>query len=159
MYNFLQGTKAIEITNYWPDAVGQYLTDFGAEVIKVEEPRDGGLSRLLGGRGGLTIEDIQWNRGKKSVGIDLKAEEGSKLFLQLVQGADFVIDGLRGGALESFGVGYDRIKEVNPGIVFVMINGWGETGPYRRLASHGGGFDSFAAAIAPSCPPGWLTRI
>ena len=67
-----------------------------------------------------------------------------------------MIDGLRGGALESFGVGYDRIKEVNPGIVFVMINGWGETGPYRRLASHGGGFDSFAALSPPAARPDGL---
>src|SRR4051812_35513125 len=149
MYELLQGTRVLEVTTYWPDAVGQYLGDLGADVIKVEEPRTGAQTRALGGRSGLVYQMIQWNRGKRSLALDLKRAEGRELFLRLARDADFVVDGLRAGALDGFGVGYGAVSAVNPAIVYVSCTGFGQTGPYRRLGAHGPGFDAWSSFLPP----------
>lgn len=151
MYQLLNGVRVVEFTAYWPDAVGQYLADLGADVFKIEEPERGSLTRQMGGRGPdlPPVDLVQWNRSKKSVGLNVKTAAGRDTFLEVVQHVDIVVDGLRAGALDDFGVGYEAARAVNPRIVYVAISGWGQTGPYRRLAGHGAGFDAWPGGMQP----------
>ena len=150
MYDLLNGIRVLEVAVLAPDRTGMHLADLGAEVVKVELPPVGDHIRLLGAsfRGGPGLNHLRWNRGKKSVALNLKTEEGSAVFLELAGHAHVVIDGLRWGAMERFGLGYEAVKAVNPRIIYCSINGMGQTGPYRKLGSHGFGYDGFAG-IAP----------
>jgi crotonobetainyl-CoA:carnitine CoA-transferase CaiB-like acyl-CoA transferase len=132
VYQLLNGTKVLEFSNYWPDATGQYFADLGAEVIRVEPPEVGSLTRYMPWHGGLQLDLMHWERGKKSLAIDLKSPQG------------------RDVSLESFGVDYEVASKVNPAIVYISISGWGQTGPYRRLPCHGMGFDAFSGFRQPT---------
>jgi crotonobetainyl-CoA:carnitine CoA-transferase CaiB-like acyl-CoA transferase len=76
------------------------------------------------------------NRGKRSIRLDLKAEQGREALLRLVESHDVVLDGFRPGVLDRLGVGYERMREANPGIVFCAITGYGQDGPYTQRAGH-----------------------
>jgi crotonobetainyl-CoA:carnitine CoA-transferase CaiB-like acyl-CoA transferase len=89
------------------------------------------------------------NRGKRSVVLDLRTEEGRDVFLDLVRGADAVVEAMRPGGLERRGLGYDRLRAVNPALVWCTISGYGATGPYRDLASHGIAYDAWAGIFTP----------
>ena len=100
MYTLLNGVRVLELALLAPGLLGMHLADLGAEVIKIEAPPHGDYVRVIGGRKihGLTLMHLRWNRGKKSVAIDLKRAEGQTLLHQLVKQSDVVIDGLRAGA-------------------------------------------------------------
>ncbi len=155
MYNLLQGIRVLEVALITPDALGGYLADLGAEVLKIEQPPDGDYVRVLGGGGiaGLSFMHLRWNRGKKSVGLNLKTESGRRVFLDLAKKSHVVVDGLRAGAIERFGIGYETVKQVNPKIVYCSFNATGQSGAYRDLATHGPGFDAYAGHIQPSLRP------
>lgn len=151
-YNFLEGVRVIEVAQLGPSSLGGYLADMGADVIKVEG-RDGDPVRYsgtpaIGGPDGPGLLHLRWNRGKRSLGLNLKSDEGKALFLQLVEKADIVIEGMRAGVLERLGLGYAALREVNPRIVFCSISGLGSTGPYSELGSHGPSFDAFGGLSA-----------
>ena len=138
MYQLLEGVKALELSHLWPSVTGQLLADLGAEIILVEEPKKGNLSR--GGRAGksdVSMHHELWNRSKKSLTLDLKAAEGRALFLELVRTVDLVIDGLRGGAMEGLRLGYEELRAANPAIVYVSITGWGQESDRRRAVEAG----------------------
>ncbi|WP_322045035.1 CoA transferase [Paraburkholderia sp. J67] len=146
-YNFLEGVRVIEVAQLGPSSLGGYLADMGADVIKVEG-RDGDPVRYsgtpaIGSPDGPGLLHLRWNRGKRSVGLNLKSPEGAALFRQLVAKADIVIEGMRAGVLERLGLGFEALREVNPRIVFCSISGLGSTGPYAELGSHGPSFDAF----------------
>ncbi|MDZ7728989.1 MAG: CoA transferase [Dehalococcoidia bacterium] len=109
------------------------LGEFGAEVIKVENPQDGDPNRP-------NLSFFQDNRGQKSVTIDLHLPEGQDLFRRLCDTADILIENFRPGTLERFNVAPDSLRETNPGLVAVRVSGYGQTGPYRDKA----GFDRVA---------------
>lgn len=108
------------------------LGEFGAEVIKVEQPRVGDQ-----GRGGEipSPEFAQNARNKKSITLDLRRPEGQALFKRLVAVADVVVENFRPGTLERWGLGYEELAAVNPGIVMLRVSGYGQTGPYRHKYS------------------------
>lgn len=108
------------------------LGEFGAEVIKVEQPRVGDQ-----GRGGdpPSPEFAQNARNKKSITLDLHRPEGQALFKQLVAVADVVVENFRPGTMERWGLGYEDLAAVNPGIVMLRVSGYGQTGPYRHKYS------------------------
>ena len=151
MYDLLQGIRVLEVALLAPDALGMHLADLGAEVIKVEEPPLGDYVRVVGGVsiGGQSLLHLRWNRGKKSLGLSLKTEEGGRLFLDLAASAHVVVDGLRAGTMEGFGLGYEAVREVNPAIVYCSLNGAGQSGAYRDLATHGLAFDAYAGLNPP----------
>jgi crotonobetainyl-CoA:carnitine CoA-transferase CaiB-like acyl-CoA transferase len=155
--DLLQGVTVIESSMYAPDALGGHLADLGAEVIKVEQPGGAGFRGILFPHG--HIQNMQWNRGKKSVVIDLKLPEGQELFRQLAKHADVVIDGMRHGAAERLGYSYDDIVAVNPKIVYCVLNGMGNNSPYADLATHGLSFDCFAGLNPPLIMPDGTPRI
>lgn len=113
------------------------LGEFGAEVIKVEQPVVGDANRG-------NVSFAQDNRGKKSVTLDLTKPEGVRLFRRLCDLSDVLVENSRPGQLEKWGVPPDSLRETNPGLVVVRISGYGQTGPYRDRA----GFDRVALAFA-----------
>jgi crotonobetainyl-CoA:carnitine CoA-transferase CaiB-like acyl-CoA transferase len=109
------------------------LADMGAEVIKVEPPPLGDDSRQWGPPfiGGISTYFLSVNRNKKSLGLNLKTEEGRRVLWKLIERADVVIENFRPGVLDKLGFGYKTVATVNPRTVYCSISGFGHTGPYR----------------------------
>lgn len=117
------------------------LADMGAEVTKIEKIKGGDDSRQMG----PYIEEesacfMQINRNKRSVALNLKDPEARALFYDMAREADVIIENYRPGVTQSLEVDYDSIKQINPGIIYASISGYGQTGPYRNK----GGFDLVA---------------
>jgi crotonobetainyl-CoA:carnitine CoA-transferase CaiB-like acyl-CoA transferase len=147
----LAGVRIIESSLLGPAAVGMQLADLGAEVIKVENPGGDYVRKMA-----FPIIDgtslLHWhlNRGKRSMVLNLRKPEGVAAYLDLVRGADAVIEAMRPGALERLGIGFARMCEVNPRIVFCQISGYGMTGPYKDMPSHGIAYDAWAGVARPA---------
>ncbi len=109
------------------------LADYGAEVIKIETPGTGDMSRAWGPPfyGEESAYFVNLNRNKKSVELDLKHPEGKKLFFELLAKADIVIENLRVGTATKLGLGYEQLKAKRPEIIYCSISGFGQDGPYR----------------------------
>jgi crotonobetainyl-CoA:carnitine CoA-transferase CaiB-like acyl-CoA transferase len=90
----------------------------------------------------------RWNRGKRSLALDLRKDEGLSTFLEAAKVADVVIDGLRPGTLNRLRAGWEVLREVNRSLIYCALSGMGQTGPYRQLGLHGAGSDA-AGAVAP----------
>src|SRR3954463_4653598 len=133
-----------------PAAITSALVDLGANVIKVEAP-SGDYIRAMTWPivEGVSLMHLHVNRGKRSIAIDLKTAEGVELFESLVAVSDVVVEAMRPGGLARRGLGFDRLKEINPKIVFCTISGYGATGPYPTLASHGIAYDAWAGIFEP----------
>ncbi len=147
----LDDLRVVEVALLAPNMLGMHLADLGADVVKVEAPGAGDYTRSVGAarQGGLSFLHLRWNRGKRSVVIDLRAPEGADVFRDLVATADVVIEGMRAGALERRGLGYDALRELKPSIVFCSLSGLGQTGPYRDLPTHGVAYDAYAGHAPP----------
>lgn len=128
----LEGIRILDLTRLLPGAVAtQWLAEFGAEVIKVEQPSIGDYAR----ESYLALFE-QTNRGKKSVEIDLKDPAGKSAFLKLAATADVVIEGFRPDVMDRLGVGYESIRETNPRLIYVALTGYGPDSSYAALAGH-----------------------
>lgn len=147
----LDGVRIIEASMLGPAAITQPLVDMGAEVIKVEPPAgDYGREMTWPIVEGTSLLFLHANRGKKAISIDLRTEEGVEVFRELARGADAVVEAMRPGALARRGLGYDDLKAINPKIVFMTISGYGMTGPYKDLPSHGIAYDTWAGIVPPA---------
>jgi crotonobetainyl-CoA:carnitine CoA-transferase CaiB-like acyl-CoA transferase len=146
----LEGIRVIESSLLEPASLGAMLADLGADVIKVEPPGEGDYVRRMAWPiiEGVSILHWHCNRGKRSLALDLRKDDAVAIYLDLVKGADVVIEGMRPGALARRGLTYERFREVNPAIVFVTLSGFGMSGPYRDMPSHGIAFDTWGA-VAP----------
>jgi formyl-CoA transferase len=118
---------------------GQILGDFGAEVIKLEDPKTGDPMRQWGRSlpKGLSPWWPVIGRNKKSVTVDLRKPEGQALARALIAKADVVIENFRPGAMEKWGLGYEALSAGNPGLIMARISGYGQTGPYSNRAGYG----------------------
>jgi len=133
-----------------PGALTTHLADLGADVIKVEPPQgDYGRRMTWPIVEGVSLLFLHISRGKRSIVLDLRTEAGREAFLDLVRGADAVVEGMRPGGLDRRGLGFDDLRKVNPRIVFATISGYGATGPYRDLPSHGIAYDAWAGIVQP----------
>jgi len=134
----LEGIKILDLSRYLPGPFcTQILADFGAEVIKVEDPRGGDLGRSLTPLiEGESARFYTVNRNKKSLTLDLKKEEGKKIFRKLVSQCDVVVDQFRPGVMKKMGLGYENLRTINEGIIYCAITGYGWTGPLRDAAGH-----------------------
>ncbi len=134
----LEGVRVLDLSRYLPGPFcTQILADFGAEVIKVEDPRGGDLGRMLTPVvNGESARFPTVNRNKKSITLDLKKEEGKAVFRRLVADADVVVDQFRPGVMKKMGLDYDALKEINKGIIYCAITGYGWTGPLKDAAGH-----------------------
>jgi len=133
-----------------PGALTTNLADLGADVIKIEPPQgDYGRQMTWPIVNGVSLLFLHVSRGKRSVVLDLRTDIGREAFLELVRDADAVVEAMRPGGLERRGLGFDALLAVNPRIVFVTISGYGMTGPYRDMPSHGIAYDVWAGIVAP----------
>jgi succinyl-CoA---D-citramalate CoA-transferase len=136
----LEGVRVVEMGSLLAGPFcGQLLADFGAEVIKVEPPGKGDPMRVWGRhrKEGRTLWWPIIARNKKSVTLNLREEEGQDLARRLVAEADVLVENFRPGTMERWGLGYDTLGELNPGLVMVRVSGFGQTGPYRERAGFG----------------------
>ncbi len=135
----LAGVTVLELgTMYAAPTCGRMLRDFGARVIKVEDPAAGDFARQWTPIvEGLSVGFARLNSGKESIGIDLRRPEGRDLVRRLAAKVDVVLESFRPGRLEEWGLGYDVLSADNPGLVLTRISGFGQTGPYRARPGFG----------------------
>lgn len=147
----LAGVRIIEASMLGPAAITTNLAELGADVIKIEAPGgDYGRQMTWPIVEGTSLLFLHCNRGKRSIVLDLRTDEGVQAFKELVADADVVVEAMRPGALARRGLGYEDLKQINPKIVFMTISGYGMTGPYRNLPSHGIAYDTWAGIIEPA---------
>jgi alpha-methylacyl-CoA racemase len=142
----LSDIRVLDLTRLLPGGFcSLLLSDFGAEVLKVEDTGGGDYVRWMPpyygddeqqGLGTRSALYLALNRGKRSVRLDLKQEAGRDALLRLVRDYDVVLESFRPGVLDRLGAGYERMREVNPGIVYCAITGYGQTGPNTQRAGH-----------------------
>jgi|SRR5579871_278318 len=147
----LADVRIVESSLLGPAAITSHLADLGAEVIKVETPQGDYVREMTWPIvEGVSLMHLHVNRGKRSLVLDLRKPEGVETYLELVRHADAVVEAMRPGGLERRGLGYDRLREVNPRIVFCTISGYGMTGPYKDMPSHGIAYDTWAGIVPPA---------
>jgi len=134
----LAGIKVLDLSRFLPGShLAMMMADHGAEIIKIEDTRAGDPVRHIGATtGGQTVYFRNSNRGKKSIALDLKSEEGRELFLRLAEGADVVLETFRPGVVERLGIDYDSVKARAPQVVYCSISAFGQDGPYRDRPAH-----------------------
>jgi crotonobetainyl-CoA:carnitine CoA-transferase CaiB-like acyl-CoA transferase len=132
----LAGIKVVEAASYVTGPfASQLLADMGADVIKIEEPKRGDPFRGWGERN-YAATFCSLNRNKKSVTLDLRADEGRDVALKLASKADVLIQNFRPGVMDKRGLGYNDIQKINPKIVYCSISGFGPKGPYRDMPGY-----------------------
>ncbi len=160
----LTGVRVLDIATFLAGPFcGTIMGDFGADVIKVEQPRGGDPLRGFGTptTAGDTFAWLSEARNKRCITLDLRAPEGAEVFRKLVATADVVIENFRPGTLERWGLGWEALRAINPRLVMLRISAYGQTGPLRekpgfaRIA-HGFGGLSYLAGEAgrPPVVPG-----
>ena len=139
----LEGIRVLDLSRLLPGGFcSLMLADFGAEVVKVEDtgmgdyirwspPHYEGAEQSAGSALFLGL-----NRGKTSIRLNLKTDEGREVLLRLVKDADVLLESFRPGVMDRLGVGFERLKEANPGLVYCAITGYGQDGPYRDRSGH-----------------------
>ena len=134
----LVGLRAIELgSTVAGPFCSRLLADFGCDVVKVEQP-DGDAVRSLGHqKDGRSLYNTSIQRGKRNVSLNLRSDAGRDLARRLCEGADIVVENFRPGTLEGWGLGYDNLSAVNPGLVMVRVSGFGQDGPYSARAGYG----------------------
>ncbi len=130
----LSGIRVIDVATFIaaPYAAA-IMGEFGAEVLKVEHPFGGDPCRNFGTatKRGDTLAWLSEARNKKSVTVDLRTPDGADIFKKLVAESDILCENFRPGTLEKWGLGWDVLREINPGLVMLRISGYGQSGPYR----------------------------
>lgn len=155
-FGALKGLRVIELGQLIAGPFcGQLMADHGAEVIKVEAPDREDPMRHWGQKGPLWWPVIA--RNKKCVTLNLRVKKGQDLLKELVRKSDFIIENFRPGTMEKWGLGYEDLKKINPGIIMIRVSGYGQTGPESKKAGYGsigeamGGMRYLAGD--PSLPP------
>jgi alpha-methylacyl-CoA racemase len=140
----LQGVKILEIAGIGPGPfAAMMLADMGADIIRVDRAQS-----VMGGDPAAPPADVL-NRGRRSIGVDLKNPDGVETLLTLVESADALIEGFRPGVAERLGFGPDICLARNPRLVFGRMTGWGQTGPYAQAAGHDINYIALAGALEP----------
>ncbi len=139
----LEGICVLDLSRLLPGGFcSLLLADFGAEVLKVEDTGAGDYIRWAppyyegAEDSAKSALFLSLNRNKRSIRIDLKQEAGREVLLRLVRDYDVVLESFRPGVLDRLGVGYERMREENPGLVYCAISGYGQTGPKRDASGH-----------------------
>ncbi len=157
---FLEGIRVVECSLLGPAAITSHLVDFGAEVIKVEAPGGDYVRQMTWPIvEGVSLLHLHVNRGKKSVVLNLKTDEGKEVFADLIRHSDVVVEAMRPGFLDKLGFTFERLCELNSRIVVCSISGYGATGPYRALPSHGIAYDTWSGQIKPVVDEQGFTRL
>jgi alpha-methylacyl-CoA racemase len=140
----LQGIRILEVAGIGPGPfAAMMLSDMGAEVVRIDRAQ-----AVMGGDPANPPMDIL-NRGRRSIGVDLKHPDGVETVLRLVEAADGLIEGFRPGVTERLGIGPDACLAVNPKLVYGRMTGWGQSGPYATAAGHDINYIALAGALEP----------
>ena len=139
MKQLLEGERVIDVTTVIaaPFAAG-LMADFGADVIKIEQPEGGDPFRRLGPY--KEGEGLRWScmgRNKRCVSLDLRQEEGKKIFLKLIEKADVLVENFRTGTLDKWGLDIETLRKANPKLVVARVTGYGQDGPLAKVAGFG----------------------
>ena len=129
----LEGIRVLDFTQIGAGPLaGMQMGDMGAEVFKVEAP-GGDIGRKLGPpwQNGESVVSMCFNRNKRSIIVDLKKPQGAQLIKQLVKTCHVVLESFRPGVMDRLGIGYEALREVNPGIIFASVSAYGQTGPWK----------------------------
>jgi len=147
----LAGVRIVECSMLGPAAITTALADLGADVIKVEPPQGDYVREMTWPIvEGVSLMHLHVNRGKRSITLDLRADAGRDVFVDLADQADAVVEAMRPGALDRLGIGFERLRQTNPKVVFITISGYGMTGPYKDYPSHGIAYDTWAGVVTPA---------
>jgi crotonobetainyl-CoA:carnitine CoA-transferase CaiB-like acyl-CoA transferase len=128
----LDGVRVLELARFQAGPRGgMLLADLGADVVKIEPPGGEETRRMPPLVRGQSVYFAVYNRGKKSVCLDLRSARGKDIFAALVAKADIVLENFRPGVIAAMGFPYERLRELNPGVILVSVSGFGQDGPYR----------------------------
>ena len=156
----LSGVRIIESSLLGPGQISTFFSDLGADVIKVEPPQGDYIRQMTWPIiNGVSLLHLHTHRGKRSITLNLKTDEGLGIYKELVSSADAVVEAMRPGTLEKLGLGYGVLQEINPKIVFCTLSGYGSSGPYQNMPSHGIAYDTWAGLINPVVDDDGFTRI
>lgn len=142
----LHGIRVIDSTQHLAGpSCAMFLADMGAEVIKIEQPGKGDVTRILGKlQGGESPMFTVLQRNKQSLTLNYKDPRGIDIFKKLAAQSDIIVENNRPGVMERLGLGYEAIRTINPQIIYAAISGFGNTGPYRQR----GGYDTIAQGMS-----------
>ena len=155
----LAGVRVLDLTNVLAGPFCTYqLALLGAEVIKIERPGSGDLARQLGARPdlnqrGMGASFLAQNAGKKSVTLNLKHPEGRRIFEQLAAAADVVVENFRPGVMERMGLGYERLRSLNPSLIYCAISGFGQTGELAQKPAYDQIIQGYSGVMAVTGTP------
>jgi alpha-methylacyl-CoA racemase len=148
MKRALEGIRVLDLTRLLPGALAtQYLADFGADVIKIEQPGAGDYARHLFTGHGESPVFAATNRGKRSAAIDLKQEAGRALLVALARTADVLVESFRPGVMDRLGAGYGVLRRENRRLIYAALTGYGQEGPMRGAAGHDLNYLAMAGAL------------
>jgi crotonobetainyl-CoA:carnitine CoA-transferase CaiB-like acyl-CoA transferase len=150
MSELLAGVRVLESAMLFNgDRLGALLGDLGADVVKVENPEGGDYLRDMLGQLAPHFSPafVQVNRHKRSITIDLRKDKGRDVFWRLLDASDVFVDGNTADACSQLGIGYDEQRARKPDIVYCQYTGFGATGPYRSIPTHGQMMDALAGAL------------
>ncbi len=136
--NILSGNRILDLSRLIPGSLCTLiLADLGAEVIKVEDPLTGDYERHIPPFiQNLASRFLLLNRNKKSLTLNLKSSKGKGIFFSLAKKADIIVENFRPGKTDELGIGYERIHEVNPSLIYCSLSSYGQDGPYRDEVGH-----------------------
>src|SRR5258708_7766326 len=130
----LSGIRVLDLTDNAVAYASRLLADLGAEVIRIEPPRGKAASRLaVAADEAARCAHAFWNANKKAITLDLNCAEGRRLFGELVAKSDVVIETFAPGTLSGWGIGYETMRDRNPGIILVSVTPYGQTGPCAKF--------------------------
>src|ERR1700728_449218 len=146
MSQALKGIRVIDMThNQAGPACAQMLAFLGADVIKLEEPKGGDVARTVHAdkKGSDSLFFLLFNANKRSLTLNLKSDEGKRLFKQVIAESDVLLENFGPGALDRLGLGYKELSKLNPRLIYATIKGFGTYGPYSGFKS----FEPIAQAM------------
>jgi len=154
----LEGFRVVDLSLFLPGpAMTQVMADHGAEVIKVESVHEGEPNRRIGPeRDGVSVYFANTHRGKKSLTLNLKSPAGVEALLRLAETADVFVESFRPGVVDRLGVGYQEVSARAPGIVYVSISAFGQSGPYRDRPAHDLAVEAMSGVLSVNL--GWDDR-
>ena len=148
----LTGLKILDFSTLLPGPFAtMMLADMGADVVKIEAPNREDLVKYMGPMDGeVSAAFGHLNRSKRSLALDLKQKAAMEIVYKLVQEYDIVIEQFRPGTMEKLGIGYEKLKEINPRIIFCSVTGYGQTGPLKNRAGHDNNYLSLSGVSSYS---------
>ena len=146
----LEGVRVLDLSLFLPGPLlTQMMADHGAEVIKVEPVNGGEPNREIGARReGVTVFFANTHRGKKSIRLDLKSDDGREILMRLAARCDVMVEAFRPGVVDRLGVGYEQVRARSPGIVYCSISAFGQTGPYVKKPAHDLATEAYAGILS-----------